>query len=126
MAFSGEKFDRIDRDTTKSRLCFKPRKRFLKIKRLRIEPWSGVPVFNRVIKVLNIRDGGLSIARERGSNAGNCFSEQKRIIVYRFSDMNSVSRRNERSRLQPSFERSDVDKPLVWERVAITHSAGKA
>jgi len=79
-ASSGKKFDRVDRDTTESRLCFKARKRFLKVKRLRIEPWSGVPALNRVIKVLDFRNGGLAIARERDSNARNCFSEQKRII----------------------------------------------
>ena len=81
MALSGEQFDRIDRDTTKSHLCFKPSKRFLKVKRLRIEPWSGVPALNRVIKVINIRVCGLASARERGSYARNCFSQQERIIV---------------------------------------------
>jgi len=55
-ASSGKKFDRVDRDTTESRLCFKARKRFLKVKRLRIELWSGVPALNRVIKVLDFRN----------------------------------------------------------------------
>jgi len=81
MALSGEQFNRIDRDTTKSHLCFKPSKRFLKVKRFRIEPWSGVPPLNRVIKVINIRVCGFAIARERGSYARNCFSQQERIIV---------------------------------------------
>jgi len=76
MALNGEQFDCIDRDTTKRHLCFKPSKRFLKAKRLRIEPWSGVPTLNRVIKVINIRVRGLAIARERGRYARDCFSQQ--------------------------------------------------
>ena len=55
MALSGEQFDRIDRDTTTSRLCFKPAKRFVKVECLRIEPWSGVPTLDRVVKAIDIR-----------------------------------------------------------------------
>jgi len=62
-------------------LCFKPSKRLVKLKRLPIEPWRGVPALNRVIKMINIRVCRLALARERGSYAGNCFSQQERIIV---------------------------------------------
>jgi len=53
----------------------------VKLKRLPIEPWRGVPALNRVIKMINIRVCRLALARERGSYAGNCFSQQERIIV---------------------------------------------